>query len=123
MISLKKIHYELYFVFLFPYMNSSKYLLLLLYLYYILLLQDILHYIALLISKRLNVLRRYFSDIFLFKTFEEIQQSHWESLRSEWEREKQKILNGLTALGQESLDLTQNTTVSISENNTNIRYT
>ncbi|OWF34740.1 Nuclear pore complex protein Nup93 [Mizuhopecten yessoensis] len=37
-------------------------------------------------------------------TFEETEKRHWECMESEWEREKQKILNSLRGLGQDTLD-------------------
>ncbi|KAK3085381.1 hypothetical protein FSP39_002489 [Pinctada imbricata] len=37
-------------------------------------------------------------------TFEEAEKRHWECMENEWEREKQKILNSLRGLGQDTLD-------------------
>lgn len=37
-------------------------------------------------------------------TFEESERSHWECMENEWEREKQKILNTLRGLNQETTD-------------------
>ena len=42
-------------------------------------------------------------------TFEETERRHWETMESEWEREKQKILNALVGSGQDSLDFPQET--------------
>lgn len=39
-----------------------------------------------------------------FQTFEESERSHWECMENEWEREKQKILNTLRGLNQETTD-------------------
>ncbi|CAD5117218.1 DgyrCDS6014 [Dimorphilus gyrociliatus] len=38
------------------------------------------------------------------RTAEEVEKNHWECLESEWEREKQKLLNALVS-GQEALEL------------------
>lgn len=37
-------------------------------------------------------------------TFEETERRHWECMENEWEREKQKILNSLRGLGQDTVD-------------------
>jgi hypothetical protein len=42
---------------------------------------------------------------FAFQTFEEAERCHWESMESEWEREKQKILNALVSSTQDMMDL------------------
>lgn len=38
------------------------------------------------------------------QTADEVEKNHWECLESEWEREKQKLLNALVS-GQEALEL------------------
>ncbi|ELT94870.1 hypothetical protein CAPTEDRAFT_177509 [Capitella teleta] len=40
-------------------------------------------------------------------TFEESERRHWDTMESEWEREKQKILNALVVSGQEPFDFSQ----------------
>ncbi|XP_052062169.1 nuclear pore complex protein Nup93-like [Mytilus californianus] len=37
-------------------------------------------------------------------TFDEVERRHWECMENEWEREKQKILNSLRGLGQDTVD-------------------
>ncbi|KAJ8303074.1 hypothetical protein KUTeg_019470 [Tegillarca granosa] len=37
-------------------------------------------------------------------TFQETERRHWECMENEWEREKQKILNSLRGLGQDTYD-------------------
>lgn len=39
-----------------------------------------------------------------FQTFEESERRHWECMENEWEREKQKILNTLRGLNQETTE-------------------
>ena len=56
------------------------------------------------------------SSLNLFQTFEEVERHHWESMSSEWEREKQKILNALVGPGQDLLDFPQDTEVWRYEN-------
>lgn len=44
-------------------------------------------------------------NLFLFlQTFDEVERRHWECMENEWEREKQKILNSLRGLGQDTVD-------------------
>lgn len=49
------------------------------------------------------------------ETFAQAKARHWECLRDEWEREKQKILNALLGSGQERLDLIQETDVTMGD--------
>ena len=46
------------------------------------------------------------------QTFEETERRHWETMESEWEREKQRILNALVGSGQEGWDFPQDAEVS-----------
>jgi len=48
-------------------------------------------------------------------TFEETERQHWESLESEWECEKQKLLHALVGSGQEGLDYTVDTESMIND--------
>lgn len=44
---------------------------------------------------------------------EEMERRHWESMESEWEREKQKILNTLVGSSQDLLDFPQESEVKV----------
>ena len=48
-----------------------------------------------------------------FQTFEETERRHWECMENEWEREKQKILNSLRGLGQDTIDFQPESEVCI----------
>ena len=56
----------------------------------------------------------------MMQTFEETERRHWETMESEWEREKQRILNALGGSGQEGWDFPQETEV-YTEMQTDIR--
>ena len=43
----------------------------------------------------------------MVQTFEETERRHWDSLESEWEREKQKILSALIGSAQDIMDFSQ----------------
>ena len=45
------------------------------------------------------------------QTFAELERKHWEGMESEWEREKQRILNALVGTGGDALDFPQDTEV------------
>jgi hypothetical protein len=47
------------------------------------------------------------------QTFEETERRHWECMENEWEREKQKILNSLRGLGQDTIDFQPESEVCI----------